>query len=175
MSPTISDYEWDDKLKIPPTVHVGLKWKDKDGHQCSSHVGERCFQNGKRIATLVESSYVGTSAIGAMHWYASIRVGSADVRDEKEDRVYACGGYGPEKPDAHLEGIRIDAKRKLLKPEKDLNGDRLCKVGEHTHRFNSEKDAKAAAIATFKRKFDPGWVLIPEDMDDNGGKPLAET
>lgn len=176
--PTINDYEWDDKLKIPATVHIGLRWKDKDGHQCRSHVGEYEYhkKTAKRIARLAEHSLVDTMEIGAMHYYASIQVRSADVFSEKEKTVYSCGGYGPEKPDAYLDSIRIEARRKLLKPEKDMSGERICRVGELTHRFNSAVDAKAAALAIFKRKFGPGWALITEDMGESDEYPiLAET
>ncbi len=170
--PTICDYEYKEKLKIPPTIHLGWQWKDKQGHDCESVVPKARYINGKRVARLIESTFVDTAAIGAMHWYARIEVWSPGVLDKTENHEYCSAGYGPDKPEAHLQGIRLSAQRRVTKVEKDQNDEPICKVGEYTWRFNSAKDAKAAALKLFKKKFEPGWVLVSEDDTE---KVIAET
>lgn len=169
--PTISDYEYTRKLKIPPTIHIGLKWKDRQGHECESVVPKCRYINGKRVARLIESTFVDTAAIGAMHWYARIEVWSPDVLDVTEGRQYSSAGYGPDKPEAHLQSMRLSAQRRVTKVEKDMNDEPICKVGEYTWRFNSAEEAKAAALRMFKEKFEPGWVLVHEDGTE---KVIAE-
>lgn len=173
LPPTPSDYEYSEEL-IPVTLGLGIKWKDKDGHQCESHLGGYHYRDGKRVARISESNYVGTSP-GAIHYYASIVVHGPDVLDKKEGTIFSDGGYGPEHPRFHLTRLRISARRKLTKVEKDGVGEVIGPVGSYTYRFNTPEEAKQAAIDTFKKRFAPGWVLLCEDLDDNDGKPLAET
>lgn len=161
LPPTPSDYEYTD-LVVPLTVGLGLTWKDEHGHECET----RCCDspiNGKRVAILHESSWVGTAAIGAMHYYAHVLVHGPVIYDKTERKTFFCGGYGPQQPKVHLSSLRLEAKRRLTKPEKDMAGDILCKVGDYTNRFTSPEEAKAAAITMFKRKFAPGWVLVHSD------------
>lgn len=62
-----------------------------------------------------------------------------------------------------MDDIMIDVERILEKQEYDLNGESLGEIGSTTIRFNDPKSARKAAIATFKKYFAPGWVLISSD------------
>lgn len=163
------DYQYEDHELIPVNVGVGFKWKGKDGHDYES-VEPRSRVNGKRACQLEQSSWNGIS-IGAMHYYASIEVPSPDIRDKAEPRILSCGGYGPEQPKEYLSRIKIEAKRRITKVEKDMNDEPIGKIGDMTYRFNDSQSAREAAIATFKARFAPGWVLV----DAETGEPICET
>ena len=150
---------------VPIDAGIGIEWLDDSGKKCVTLPG--CFRNGKRVATLEQSSYIGIS-IGAIHYYAAIRV---------HDNGWSCDGKGCHmgyggKNKPQFSGLKIDAQRRLTRLEKDMNGRPIGKIGESTIRFNTEKGAREAAIAIFKRKFSPGWVLESEDCSE---KIIAET
>ena len=174
---TPNDYSYDSKLKVPTNLGIGIQWKSKDGHEFESVVGKSEYhKNGKRKARLSLSTFVGTCAIGGMHYYARIETRSPDQLNKTENHLYSRAGYGPERPEYHLSGLRIQAQRRLTKVEKDMNGEPIGKIGDYTYRFNTEAASKAAAIRTFKRRFEPGWALVLDDIDDNGDDIIiAET
>lgn len=172
MQPTISDYEWKDELKIPDTLYQGLRWKDKDGVDCESVVTGNACKNGKRKAKYVETSWVGTQAFGASHYYARIDVARPSIRVGND--LYSMAGYGPEYPEHHLESLSIKVSRRLSKVEKDINGEVIGAIGDKTTRFDHPETARSAAIQTFLRKFGPGWVLC-EETEEESDKIIAET
>jgi len=56
----------------PPNFQLGITWLNNQGIKCIT--GCSLSETGKRRAKLIESSYVGTLAMGAMHYYAKIQV-----------------------------------------------------------------------------------------------------
>lgn len=155
---------------IPVDFQVGIQWKNDGGKLCTTLAGSPHKATGKRTVTLQVSSWAG---YGGMHTYASLKVGSPWWTEEGSNGRH--GGYGGKKA-PQLEHISLDVKRVLTKVEKDLNGERVGKIGEETYRFNDKETATAAAIALFKKRFGPGWVLVGEDMGDADDYPvIAET
>ena len=168
---TIWDYQDDEKLLIKPNFALGLKWVDGEGDKCETVLGRKLV-NGKRVVRLCLSSFIGS--IGAQHYYASLNVFSPTISNGKQ--LFFCGGYGgKDRPDDMLNPLRIEAKRRLTKVEKDMNGEVLGEIGDITYRFNTEKEAEEAAIALFKRKFAPGWRLERDSWDDGQEPFICET
>lgn len=155
--------------KYKPSFGVGLTWLNDEGEKCVT-VERRTHKSGKRIATLIETNWLGS--IGAMHYYARIRVFAPSWSVNGDDGGH--GGYGG-KNCPKLEEIGIDAERILTRLEKDMNDEPLGKIGESTTRFNSPEDARKAGIAAFLKHFAAGWVLMPEYQDDDSETLLAET
>lgn len=145
---------------IPLNLFVGMKWKGDGRDRYEVLPSER-----QNIATLHTSSFVGTCAIGAMHYYARIETRWANVSLNGDKGGH--GGYmGKNAPD--LSSLSIQVERKLEKVEYDASGEPLGKIGDLTYRFNTEKEAYEAGIVWFKRKFAPGWIL-----KDDCGKEIA--
>jgi hypothetical protein len=157
--------------KYLPTHQIGLTWKNDEGETCVT-VAPHPHKNGKRVAWLSETTFVGQ--LDGMHYYAMIKVGHPwwSVNGDGGGHAGYGGKYKPE-----MEDIRLEAERRLTKVEKGMDGKRLGKIGEMTYRFNLPADARAAAIALFKKRFAPGWVLLPEYMEENQDEYpiLAET
>lgn len=142
---------------IPLNLFVGMKWNGdgKDKY-------EVILSHDQNVARLHTSSYVGTCAIGAIHYYARISVRSANVSLNGDAGGH--GGYlGKNSPD--VGALSIQVERQLEKMEYDADGEPIGKIGDWTYRFNTEKEAYEAGIAWFKRKFAPGWVLHEEYGD----------
>lgn len=167
------DLKYEKTYKIPVNYGIGLKWTDKHGHKFESVATEHLFtESGKRKATLDESNLL--FSIGASHYYAKIEAFGPGLKDLTDGSIYSSGGYGPEfdKIQDFLRSIHLEVERRLTKLEKDLNGETIGKIGQWTYRFNSEADARAAALITFPKRFAPGWVLIDGNDCD---KILLET
>lgn len=167
-------WEWEhNDILIPSDLFIGLKWKDDSGKRYVSGLGPSRYLNGKRIAVLNETTYIGS--IGGMHYYGSINViqpGGKCLSDG--DAEFSHGGYlGKNAPS--MDSLRIQVTRRLTKVERDMNGEVIGKVGERTYRFNEEKDVRPAAIKLFKKKFGPGWILVPDSWDDGERPILCET
>lgn len=173
--PSLLDYAYHHNTKIPVNLLVGLKWKDDEGRDFVTELLPSHYRNGKRIARFSTSSYVGTCAIGAMHYYGRIDISTPSCKQTHKDGTTSGGhgGYmGKQAPE--IEPISIQVQRRLTRVERDMDGDVIGGVGDWTYRFNRESDVLPAAIKTFKRKFEPGWVLL--GYDDNGEeKVLCET
>lgn len=157
--------------KIPKDWQAGIQWRDDEGRLCTTDAGYIDKATGKREATLIETTYVGSCAITAMHYYARIRVSNPGWRVEGDAPGIIRGGYGG-KAQPKLDVISIDAKRTLRRREKDAMGDPIGKAGDETIRFNNPEDAREVAIKFFKEHFGPGWVL---KSDDDCTKIIAET
>lgn len=167
------DLKHDRTYKIPPNYGIGIKWHDKDGRLFESTLsGSDELHNGKRKCRLEESNLL--FSIGASHYYAKIEAYSPGCYSYDEGTNYCSAGYGKEREDlaGYLGRIVIEAQRRLVKVEKDMAGERIGKKGDWTYRFNSEAEAREAAIRTFKERFAPGWILF--DGDDCT-KVIAET
>ena len=169
------DLQYDRKYKIPANYGVGLRWKDSEGHAFESRLQSGEIKNGKRVARLVESNMLGS--IEATHCYSHVATWSLNNHDHTEDKTYSSAGYGPERDEiqSYLNGLRINAKRRLTKVEKDMSGELIGKVGDWTYRFNTEASAKAAGIKTFLARFGPGWLLVEDEFSGDDIKVLAET
>ncbi len=159
--------------KIPADYQVGVTWLDDSGKRCTTIAG-RAHKSGKRIVELVETTFAGTSAFGAMHYYARLQCHSPGWVCAGEAGVH--GGYGG-KAKPNLDRISIDAERKILPREKDASGERLGRAGDLTVRFLTPAAARSAAIALFKERFGPGWILLSGYCADGIDEPeiLAET
>lgn len=170
-----SYWEYQHKGKIPADAMLGIEWKSDEGERFFTAPSTN-KETGKRIVELQLSSYVGTAAIGAMHYYAKLNF-DARVLD---DKGISHGGYVGKLCPIDNRHFSLNVTRRLTKVERDMNGEVLGKVGEDTYRFNTKSDAYKAALRLFAKKFGPGWVLILEDsidFDDNklNGKAVAET
>lgn len=170
-TPTAFEYTYDRKLQIPADIFLGLQWKDDEGKTIVTRLNAGDTLNGKRIAILKLSSYVGTAAIGAMHWYGRIEFNNHSYSEDGG----CVGGYMGKNAPEFPSNMSLQVERRLTKVEYDDSGDHLGKIGSYTYRFNREQDVLPHALKTFKRKFGPGWVLVPEHWD-NGERPiLCET
>jgi len=165
----------EDTTKIPVNFQVGIQWKDDEGRTCTTQIDRPHKTTGKREVQLVEDTFVGSMAAGAMHYYARLKVYSPGWTVEGNEPGIVHGGYGGKrKPPLHP--ISLDARRVLTKVERDMSGEVVGKIGETTYRFNDPESAKAAAIKLFHTRFGPGWVLIGECMGDADDYPvIAET
>jgi len=153
---------------IPADFCLGLSWLNDEGKRFETYP---TMLNGKRVVELSESTYVGSCALGAMHYYARFIVRTG-VEDKKGS---SFGGYlGKATPKEYNSRLTFDAVRRLTKVEKDMDGDVLGRVGDCTSRFNTPKEAREAAIAGFLKCFGPGWILRGEDENGNY-EVLAET
>ena len=165
-------HEWEyGDHQIPADLYANLQWTNKDGHKCHTVLCDRDFINGKRIAIFRESTYVETCAIGALHYYARIEVYGPSIHDETDKSTY----WGGSSDDPPFGSLTIQATRILTKVEKDLSDEVIGKIGDSTYRFNTEAEAKEAGIAMFKKRFGPGWVLVPDSWDEGDRPILAET
>ena len=156
------DYEHNPKIKIPANIGVGLKWHDDEDGVIETKLDGQ-LRNGKRIAYLKQSTYVGTCAIGAIHYYGRIdarRAGAIRLRDGA-----LCGGYmGKNAPGSDVYfNIDLQIERRISKVEKDWAGDVVGKIGEMTYRHNKPDHIVALGIKLFKQKFGPGWVLLSDE------------
>jgi hypothetical protein len=177
-SPTTKDfakeYEYTDveeDIIIPADVYLGLKWKDEQGRECETVCSKFSYRDGKRVAELSYRTWVGTMAIGAMHFYAEIKVSGPSVQI-KGEKYLCCGGYGPERP--YFASLDMKVKRRLTKVEKDMDDLPVGKIGDWTHRFNLPTDLLPAALANFKKKFGPGWVLVGHRECDHNGNGVGD-
>lgn len=139
------------EMMITPLTNVGLTWKGNNGHTYKF----KRSANPKLKITI--SSWVGTMAIGASHYYGRVKGDRPGIYDCDEKCYYALGGYGDNAPD--FSDFSFDAKRVLQKVEKDLSDEVIGKVGDETYRFNYPQDALQAAIQ-----------LVLENFKDTGSK-----
>lgn len=156
--------------KIKPSHQIGLEWLNDEGERCVT-IAPRPHPNGKRIVNLDESTFVGTSSITGMHYYAKLKAWSPSWSVNGDQGGH--GGYGG-KNMPKMEAISFDAERVLKSREFDQNRKMLGKVGDTTYRFNNPKSARLAAVALFKKLFAPGWVLVAETMSGDG-EIISET
>lgn len=156
------DYQYNDNLIIEPTIGIGLKWKDRNGHDCESILEKRYFKNKKRIVYLKQSNFL--YSIGAQHYYAELSVDYPMIKDHTENRILMTGGYGDNKPKI-IDCLKIEVQRKLTKFEKDLSGSPIGKIGDMTIRFNLPQDAIKSGIELFKKRFSKGWILIDKETE----------
>jgi hypothetical protein len=157
--------------KIPPNYGHALSWLDSNGWPCKSVLTRQHFTgNGKRKARLVESDFLSSSS--ASHYYASIAASGPSI--QVGSTIYEIAGYGPERDalEDYLGPINIEAERRLSRVEWDLSGKTLGRIGDWTFRFNSDVEARQAAIRTFRKRFAPGWALLEELNHEN---PIEET
>ena len=162
---------YEKSYRIPPNYGHSLRWNDSNGQQCKSILIEDHFtKNGKRKARLIESNFL--SSRSASHYYASIAASGPSI--QVATTIYELGGYGQERDalEDYLGPISIEAERRLTKVEWDLNGGLIGKIGDWTFRFNSNAEAREAAIGTFRDRFAPGWALF-EKFDHES--PIHET
>ena len=155
------------KTKFRPDYGVGIEWIGADGIKRKSV----CRQPRKIYLKI--SSYVGTCAIGAMHWYARVEVGSLGWKEEGEEGIYS--GFGGGNIPKEIESIEIDVSRRLTKVERDMNDEVIGKIGDTTWRFNSEQDAGMAGLRAVQAAFEGDWIVCFEAC--NGGDyefPLSE-
>ena len=161
------EYEHDEGVIIPADLWLGLKWKGDNGEDYVSEISAYDYRNGKRIARLHITSYLGS--IGAMHYYGNIEASCPSGVTTENGKRCAHGGYmGKNAPE--MTRLSIQAQRRLTKVEKDMAGEVIGKIGDWTYRFNREADVLPAAVKTFKRKFGPGWVVV-----DDESKVICET
>ena len=163
-APMVGDYEYNDKLLIPPDLYVGIRWTCSRGHKYETRISQGEFMDGKRVARLRCSSFAGS--IGAMHTYGKIEVHGPMCHDLTENQTYSMAGYGLEYPRDHIDRLIISVTRRLTKVESDMNGDPLGGIGEFVNQFYTEAEVRDRAPVTFGQKFAPGWVLIDEDTND---------
>jgi hypothetical protein len=162
---------YEKSYKIPPNYGHALSWMDSKGQPCQSILTKIHFTgNGKRKARLVESNFLFSKS--ASHYYASITASAPSI--QVGSTIYEIAGYGPERDalEDYLGPINIEAQRRLTKVEKDLNGNLIGKIGEWTYRFNSNTEARQAAIRTFRERFASGWALLEEFTHEH---PIDET
>ena len=156
--------------KIPATFQIGLKWKNDEGKECQT-VMPRLHKSGKRFAFLYEHNCIGS--VGGMHNYAAIKVPCCAFQVKGEKCIHMA--YGGKKA-PKLDEIRIEVERKIKPREKDAFGESIGRAGEMTCRFNEPETARQAGIKLFKEKFDEGWVLVCDDIDnEDERKILAST
>jgi len=138
--------------KVSMSTNVGYEWTAKDGRRYKTGYGRR-----KPHLTLKIRTWAGISA-GAMHYYGEASTPSMQTVGVGHSFI-GLGGYGPSRPDKILHCITMEAKRKLHKPEKNMAGEQLCKVGEWTNCFNTPEDAWYCLIEQLHMRFTQGWPV----------------
>ena len=136
----------EDGGKVTPYTNVGIAWNDKHGVRYK-------LRRTKHPTILISiRTYVGCP--GAIHYYGHVKGDKAEIYDTVEQQTYSMAGYGDEAP--RNESFDFDARRVLRRPEKDLSGDVVCKVGESTGRFNLPQDAFEECLDLAVEKFKDG-------------------
>jgi hypothetical protein len=131
-------------MKITPLANTRKVWTTDDGKRC------RYTRRGRPRLVIRLSTFVGTTAICAQHWYCKVTGQEPEVLYIDTGNVVFMGGYGENKPRLNY---TFDAERTLYKVEKDLMGDVLGDVGDTTSRFNDPENALRAGIQCAKDNF----------------------
>lgn len=153
------------RMKIRADALLRIEYRDDDGRWCYT-VSDRLSPTGKRIARLRISSYTEIGSISAMHWYADI-LADVHIARPSEGSVSMIGGYLGKNANAlgidkWARDISIEIRRKIRAGERDANGDRIGRAGEMTRRLDSKQEAFDLGLATFAKRFGPGWVLLDD-------------
>ena len=153
------------RMRIHVNALLRIEYRNDDGDWCYT-TPERFEPNGKRMAKLRISSYTEIGSFNAMHWYADI-IADVNIACPKDGRVFMCGGYLGKTAkalgiDKWARDIKIEVRRKIVAGERDASGDRLGRTGEMTRRLNTKQEARDLAVATFRKRFGPGWVLVDD-------------
>jgi hypothetical protein len=177
-------HDWKGKI-IPVTYGEGLSFIDYKDRP--SHSGRASYRkDGKREAQLDINTWVGTSAIGAVHYYARIKVRSTawNWTSDADGEKHSSGGYADKGKPKEMMGMEIKIERpvdrKDIKHFKDGNDDwetrkfMMPRIGGYTDGFWTEEEAKQAALKFFKATFAKGWVLVDPYGNDGHGEDIAE-
>lgn len=155
----------DPDLILDPKHGIGLEWRCDEDTFYTALCSDDTFE-GRRVCRLKVSSMLGMD-IEALHVYAKLTPANPYVMVRGAPNVTAGGYLGNNAPARQAMDLSsITVMRVLRVVEKDARGRALCKVGEDTCRFNSQRAARAAAVKLFLARFPPGWVLLEEDEFD---------
>ncbi len=190
---TADEYDDYDGGKIRADRGEGLPWTNIDGEACHMGKGSRTKNGeGKRKVVLRIHSWVGTSAMNAVHYYARLEAWGVDYHtldSAPDDRLNVSGRGDDCKPKSskkiEIEVTRPTTQRDIghwlaVYGEDSPNREWQCpKLGGHERGFWERGDAIKAGKAVFDEWFEPGaWVLYLDDPDmefDNSEEPWDDS
>ncbi len=147
------DYDIEEDFVIPADMGVGVK-VIKDGIAYTSK------HRGVPTVTLDITTWRGTAAIGAIHYYGDLKIGLPEfVQDDK--KRYTCTMW-----DIPLfNNTKINLTHVLEQWEIDRYPDNYegQRPGYNVRGFYQPEGAKRAAKAFFEKHFGPGWKLKIEE------------
>jgi hypothetical protein len=159
--------------QLPLNDQLGLEWIGDDGMRFLTVI-DGTIHPTQRIVVARISTWVGTSALGAMHWYARIEPDAPKIIDANKPNGGTYGGYmGKNAPS--LKRRSYEVERRLTKVERDMNRAIIGKKGDYTGRYNDPKTLFFDMIKALKEKFGAGWIVRLEL--ENGGRaefPVGE-
>lgn len=151
--------------KFPLNDQLGLEWKGDNGECFRTEIDGSITPATRTVAAKI-TTWVGSMAIGAMHWYAHIEPERPQVIDlRRPEGGEHCGYLGKNAP--RIERRRFKIERRLTKVERDMNGEIIGKKGEFTGRYNDQKTPFFDMMKGLKEKFGSGWIVELE-MEDGG-------
>jgi hypothetical protein len=147
------DYHTEDDFQIPVNLGDGVKII-KDGVAYTSK------HRGTPTVTLDITTWRGTAAIGAIHYYGELKIGLPEFVQDDQKR-YTCSMW-----DIPLfKNTRINLTHVLEQWEIDRYPDNYQdqRPGYHIRGFYQPEGAKRAAKEFFEKHFGPGWKLKIEE------------
>jgi hypothetical protein len=147
------DYHVDQDFKIPVDLGVGVK-VIKDGIAYTSK------HRGVPTVTLNITTWRGTAAVGAIHYYGTLKIGLPEFVQDDQKR-YTCSMW-----DIPLfKNTEINLTHVLEQWEIDRYPDNYQdqRPGYHIRGFYQPEGAKRAAKEFFKKHFEEGWKFKVEE------------
>lgn len=154
------------KEVFPGDFGENLPFTTINGESAISGKDERV--NGKRVVRMEVRSWVGTSAIGAVHYYGKLKTYSLGYIVNGEERFVS--GYGDSVKPPAMNGLEITIVRPTTQRDIDYylnttsddpdHWDFLCpKIGGYEHGFWTESELIEAAKEVFSKYFTKDWIL----------------
>jgi hypothetical protein len=159
--------------QLPLNDQLGLEWAGDNGERYRTQYAGS-LNPKTRVVEAKITTWVGSMAIGAMHWDAHIEPDSPDIVDLNDPRGGTHSGFvGKAAP--RIERRRLKIERLLTKVERDMNREIIGKKGEYTGRYNDPKTPFFDMMRALKEKFGAGWIVRLEMEDGGNAKfPIEE-
>lgn len=169
-------YEFKSGEIVPVSLGERLPFIDVDGQPCHTGMADRI--NGKRRLRIVISTWVGSVAITAVHYYARVEVDRVcgHTLDSNPDEVIYTTGYSADRKPKEVKGLGVKVCRRAT--QRDINHwmmthdeepdiiELLCpKIGEWETGFWEHGDAILAAHEFIDAHFiKDDWTIILDDL-----------
>ena len=168
----LPEFLWSDyhiEKPIPSNFGFGIVFTVDDKGKYLTIPSNMDIKNNKRIVSFRISTYIGSYALNAKHYYGRFSIDSPRIEILKvkpSDKKYHNVGdiYSTNVMPKKCESIDFEVTRIADKDEYGFNpftGERRLetKKGRHTHGFEDLDSLKIAMNREFKRIFPKGWLL----------------
>jgi hypothetical protein len=141
--------DWMIDTKISSKLGCGIKTKFRNESYTYKHLK-------KPKVTLEITSWKGTSAVGAIHYYGKLHVGLPEMVNDENKRTCSISGFGGI-PMFKNHNIELTQVLEAWEIEKYPGNYQYCKPGDHNRGFYSIAAVERKGKEIFEKIFEEGW------------------